>query len=278
MDILKSNSNFFKFWKSTILIVVLLNPFYTFGQTYKRIDRTELNNSISIYYTLGIGKTNLNRDAFGNSGDLSRHIRDEGRTKFTYGFNFGYMQKMKLYERVWLGIGIGFEEKAEVSFPTVYNNPGNPITQISDYFYKLQIQSYQIPIEITFEDYFFKYRTAKFKYVIGLNLIPDIYGRYKGYRFLKIRSTGEKRILINGKDKFNYDSSHISNFSNHLGKGYLRLGLGTKFGIKFQMNKFVYYGANIEANFYSHLLNNGENIVKGDASLIGLKINCGLNF
>jgi|GEM_PF-4376572 len=237
----------------------------------------DFKHDFNIYYTSALTKTNLDRENLGSSGWFKDLARLENETNPVFCFNLGFQYRRKVSEKLLLGIGLGYEEKGEISKPIYIEQPTKPNSENIRTIYKFNLKSYQVPIELNYLGSRIELFNNRAYWFLGGQLILDVYGKYSAQTYIKFTDTGEFR-KGGVTEALSYYNSPFQGFYNNLIDGFTRLGIGLNAGIHHNLTELIYLEYSLRSNYYTGLFKNSPLVISGDAFLFGLNIKSGIRF
>lgn len=262
----------------TMFLLVILSLFFSHSNVIGQSKKVPLfKNSIGLYITPSLTKTNLDRKEVGSSGWFKTLAEIEGRTNPVFGFNFGVQYGRFISRKLQLTFGLGYEEKGEISDKIAIHNAGNPNSENVLVQYKYKLQSYQMIFGIAHEGHVVKLLSKNCKLIYGFNLILDVYGKFTAQDYLNFKDTGDRR-MGGITEMFLYQSSLTDNIINHTKEGYIRIGIGANYGIQYPFTKRVYCRILGHLNYYTNPIEKHTFLIPGDALLLGMSIAPGVYF
>jgi hypothetical protein len=257
-----------------VLLALFLDQENVIGQSKKT---HYFKNSIEIYFTPSLTKTNLDRKKVGASGWFKTLAEIEGQTNPVFGFNTGIKYSRAISRKFQVTLGIGYEEKGEISDKIAIHNSGNPNSENVLVQYKYKLQSYQMIIGLSHLGHEMEILRKKCKIIYGFNAIMDVYGKFTAQDYLNFKDSGKRRkggiteMLL-------YYSSPSENAINHTKEGFIRLGVGVNYGIQYPFGKRAYCRVLGQLNYYTSPIEKHTFLIPGDALLLGITISPGISF
>ncbi len=257
-----------------LTILICLN-FNLFSQSDKK-------NTISIFFSPTISKTNFTNLNTFDSGWLDRFYESQLPNKSILGYNFGIRYSRMLIKDFSLTLGIGYSLDGQKS-PDFFKIKGiseadlNATPDYGGSAYIIKHKSYDFPLILNY-----RIRTkSKFSYVVSGGGLLNIYYRAEAKNFFISKESGKKESGANESKYFLAAGNNtFQKLRRHFNEGLYRWGGIFKVGIVYNVIPYFSIEFSPEVKFYGNLKDTSiaHTVVEGGFYNIGGAINLNYNF